>query len=78
MSITVQDLRNALMASNAEFQQLAEQHSKCDSQLEQLHKQPYLSSEDLILEITLKKIKLRLKDQMEQLVVRHRRELAQH
>lgn len=77
MSITVQDLRNTLMASNAEFQRLAEQHSQCDSQLEQLHKQPYLSSEDLILEVTLKKIKLRIKDQMEQLVARHRRDVSQ-
>ncbi len=78
MSITVQDLRNTLMASDAEFQRLAEQHSQCDSQLEQLHKQTYLSSEDLILEVTLKKIKLRIKDQMEQLLVQHRRELARH
>ncbi len=77
MSITVSDLRNTLMAGDVEFQRLAEQHSQYDSQLEQLHKQPYLSSEDLILEITLKKIKLRLKDQMEQLVARHRREIAQ-
>ena len=78
MSITVSDLRNTLMVGDAEFQRLAEQHSQYDSQLEQLHKQPYLSSEDLILEITLKKIKLRIKDQMEQLVARHKRELTEH
>jgi uncharacterized protein YdcH (DUF465 family) len=78
MSITVSDLRNTLMAGNVEFQQLAEQHSQYDIQLEQLHKQPYLSSEDLILEVTLKKIKLRIKDQMEQLVARHKRELTEH
>jgi hypothetical protein len=38
--------------------------------LKQLLTEPYLSSEDLTLETTLKKIKLRLKDQMEMIVAR--------
>lgn len=72
MPITAQDIRQSLMSSDAEFQRLAKEHSNYEAQLEQLHRQPYLSSEDLILEVKLKKLKLRVKDRMEQLVAQHR------
>jgi uncharacterized protein YdcH (DUF465 family) len=71
MPITTQDIRQSLLANDSEFRRLAEEHSRCESQLEQLIKQPYLSSEDLALEVTLKKMKLRLKDEMEMIVARH-------
>jgi uncharacterized protein YdcH (DUF465 family) len=70
MPITTHDIRQSLLENDMEFRCLAEEHSRCESQLEQLIKQPYLSSEDLTLEVTLKKIKLRLKDQMEMIVTR--------
>ena len=76
MSTTPQDFRNTLLAQDSEFQRLAAEHSRCDGQLEALQNQTFLSSEDLILEVTLKKVKLRLKDQMEQLLVRRYRELG--
>lgn len=72
MSTTPQDIRNNLMSSDAEFRKLVQEHSRFDLQLEELYRQPYLSSEDLLLEITLKKMKLRLKDLMEQHIARHR------
>jgi uncharacterized protein YdcH (DUF465 family) len=78
MPITTHDVRQTLLASNADFQRLAEEHSRCESQLEQLIKQPYRSSEDLALEITLKKMKLHLKDQMELIVARHNRNSSPH
>jgi uncharacterized protein YdcH (DUF465 family) len=71
MPIKAQDIRRSLKSSDAEFQRLAEEHSNYEAQLEQLHRQPYLSSEDLILEVRLKKLKLRVKDRMEQLVAQH-------
>lgn len=71
MPITSHDIRQSLLANDAEFRHLAEEHSRCESQLEQLIEQPYMSSEDLTLETTLKKMKLRLKDQMELIVQRH-------
>jgi uncharacterized protein YdcH (DUF465 family) len=70
MPITTHDIRQSLLENDMEFRCLAEEHSRCESQLEQLIKQPYMSSEDLTLEVTLKKIKLRLKDQMEMIVTR--------
>jgi uncharacterized protein YdcH (DUF465 family) len=71
MATTTHDIRQSLMAADAEFRRLAEEHSRCESQLEQILKQPYLSSEDLLQEVALKKFKLRLKDQMELIVARH-------
>jgi uncharacterized protein YdcH (DUF465 family) len=70
MPITTHDIRQSLLENDMEFRCLAEEHSRCESQLDQLIKQPYMSSEDLTLEVTLKKIKLRLKDQMEMIVTR--------
>ena len=72
MPITPYDIRQVLLENDQEFRKLAEEHSRCESQLEQLVKQSYWNVEDLALEVSLKKIKLRLKDQMEIIVARHR------
>ena len=74
MTLTSRDIPGELMSSNEEFRNLAQEHSKYEEQLHQLTRQPYLSSEDLLLESQLKKLKLRLKEQMQQLVARRRRE----
>ena len=73
MPVPAQEIPGDLMAHDAEFQKLAQEHSRYDQQLQQLTRQPYLSSEDILLESQLKKIKLRLKDQMQQLVARQRK-----
>ncbi len=71
MPITSQDIRQSLLARDPEFRNLAEEHSRCETQLEQIVKSSYLSSEDLIQEAELKKLKLRLKDRMELILARH-------
>lgn len=68
--MTNQDIRQSLLAEDSEFRRLFEEHSRCESQLEQILKSSYLNSEDLLREATLKKLKLRLKDQMELMVAR--------
>jgi uncharacterized protein YdcH (DUF465 family) len=70
MPITTYDIRQTLLETDVEFRCLAEEHSRCEMQLKQLLTEPYVNSEDLALETTLKKIKLRLKDQMERIVAR--------
>jgi uncharacterized protein YdcH (DUF465 family) len=65
MSTTLREIREQLLAGDAEFRRLAEEHSRYESQLEQLSKNPYVSAEDLLLEAKLKKLKLRVKDAME-------------
>jgi len=69
--MTSQEIRQSLLAGDPEFRSLAEEHSRCESQLEQILKSSYVSSEDLIQEATLKKLKLRLKDRMEMILSRH-------
>jgi uncharacterized protein YdcH (DUF465 family) len=71
MSTSPREIREHLMVSDTEFQRLVQEHSRYEAQLEQLSKAPYLSSEDILQQIDLKKLKLRVKDQMEQLVARH-------
>ncbi len=70
MPIPLQDIRQSLLASDPEFRSLAEEHSRCESQLERIVKSSYLSAEDLIEEATLKKMKLHLKDRMESILAR--------
>jgi uncharacterized protein YdcH (DUF465 family) len=78
MSTTPREFQSILIDQDPEFQRLAAEHTRCDAQLQSLHGQTYLSSEDMILEVTLKKIKLRLKDQMGRLLDRRRRETELH
>jgi uncharacterized protein YdcH (DUF465 family) len=80
MPMTDPNIRQSLLEEDPEFRRLAEEHSRCEVQLEQIHDEPYLNSEDLIQESVLKKLKLRLKDQMELIVERyqHQHGLMQH
>ncbi len=73
----LEEIRQSLFATDSEFRRLAEEHSRCESQLEQILKSAYLNSEDLQREAMLKKVKLRLKDQMESIVARHRQAAGQ-
>jgi uncharacterized protein YdcH (DUF465 family) len=73
MPISVQEIRQSLLEKDPEFQSLAAEHSRCESQLEQIVKSSYLNSEDLIKEVELKKLKLRLRDRMEMILARHQR-----
>ncbi len=59
--------RDLLMASNEEFRRLAQEHQQYSQRLDSLIQKRYLSEDEKIEEVRLKKLKLRLKDQMEQL-----------
>jgi len=75
---TAEDIRQSLLEADPEYRRLAEEHFRCEVQLEQIHDEPYINSEDLIQESVLKKLKLRLKDRMEMMVARHHHGLMQH
>jgi uncharacterized protein YdcH (DUF465 family) len=77
MSNSPRQLREQLITSDAEIQRLAEEHSRYEVQLEQLAESPYLSSEDIIQQVTLKKLKLRVKDEMEKLIARRWQDSSQ-
>jgi len=59
------EVKNLLLQSDQQFRQLAEQHHQLDNRLHQLIGKHYLSDTEQLEEITLKKKKLALKDQME-------------
>ena len=59
--------RDILLDTDADYQRLFEQHEKYDSELRRILNEPYLSSEDLLEEIKLKKMKLHCKDEMERI-----------
>jgi uncharacterized protein YdcH (DUF465 family) len=60
------------MATHEEFRALAESHARYHKLLEQLEAKEHLTLEDEVEEQRLKKQKLRLKDQMNQIMARHR------
>jgi uncharacterized protein YdcH (DUF465 family) len=61
-----------LMATNEEFRQLASRHSDFARQLDELESLPHLTDEQQLEETRLKKLKLRLKDRMEEMVIHNR------
>ena len=60
-----QEVRNLLLRSNEQYRQLAERHHQLDDRLHELTEKHYLSDTEQVEEVTIKKRKLALKDQME-------------
>jgi uncharacterized protein YdcH (DUF465 family) len=69
------ELRERLMSSNEEFRRLAKEHQSYARELEKLSTRPYLNEEERLQEINLKKRKLLLKDRMQLMVLRYRKQL---
>jgi uncharacterized protein YdcH (DUF465 family) len=75
MPMKLPDVRQSLLEADPEFKRLADEHLRCEKQLEKIHDDPYLNSEELIQESVLKKKKLLLKDQMEMIIAEHQQHL---
>ena len=60
-------VRDVLIAGNEEFRRLVTEHSQYSQRLDNLTQKRFLSEDEKIEEVRLKKLKLRLKDQMESL-----------
>jgi len=69
-----QEVKNFLLQSDQQFRQLAEQHHELDDRLHQLIEKHYLSTTEQFEQVTLKKRKLALKDQMETIVREYTRQ----
>ena len=63
-----QDLKHLLLETNDEYRQLAAKHHELDDRLHELTTKHYLSDNEHIEEVTIKKRKLQLKDKMEGIV----------
>ena len=64
-----EELKAHLMATNEEFRQLAVEHSEYAGKLDALEALPHLTEQEQLEEHRLKKVKLRLKDQMEAIMI---------
>ena len=67
-----EDLKYLLIQTNQEFRELASKHQSLDSRLHELEAKHYLSDAEQFEEVSIKKRKLHLKDQMEVLMRQHR------
>ncbi len=67
-------LRDQLMSSNAEFRDLAREHGRYEARLNELTALAYPNDEEQLEEVTLKKKKLAVKDQMQAIMLQHRAE----
>jgi uncharacterized protein YdcH (DUF465 family) len=56
--------REQLLTGHDEFQRLVQEHSQYSQRLESLTQKRYLTEDEKLEEVRLKKLKLRLKDQM--------------
>ena len=68
-----QEVKAVLLQSDDNYRQLATRHHELDTRLHELTGKHYLTATEQIEEVTLKKRKLALKDQMEE-IARHFRD----
>jgi uncharacterized protein len=68
---TQAELRAHLIETEPEFRRLANEHAMLKAQLEAIESRERVSLEDEIEESRLKKLKLRLKDEMSEFMAKH-------
>ena len=65
------DIKAHLMQTSEEFQKLATQHQEYKRKVEELEAKSFLTEQEEVEEHRLKKLKLHLKDVMEQMIHDH-------
>jgi uncharacterized protein YdcH (DUF465 family) len=72
MELTNTDgLKEQLIASDPEFRELAREHGRYEQRLSELSSLQYPNDEEQLEEVTLKKKKLAVKDQMHAIMLKH-------
>ncbi len=66
-----EEIKAHLMQTSDEYRQLCHQHHEYDRLIEQMESKPHVTEQDEVEEHRLKKLKLRLKDQMEEILSRY-------
>ncbi|HEX8635042.1 MAG TPA: YdcH family protein [Pyrinomonadaceae bacterium] len=74
MELTNTDsLREELIMKDPEFRELAREHGRYEARLSELTSLAYPNDEEQLEEVTLKKKKLAVKDQMQEIMLRHQK-----
>ncbi len=68
----LEQLKAHLIETNEEFRRLSREHSEYAKKLDELEALPHLTEQEQIEETRLKKLKLRLKDQMEAILSQYK------
>lgn len=68
----IEEIKTHLMQTSEEYLELARRHQALDEKIAHLETDPHVTPEDEVEEHRLKKIKLHLKDQMEEMVSRYK------
>jgi uncharacterized protein YdcH (DUF465 family) len=77
MEMTSTDsLKEQLMTNDPEFRELAREHGRYETRLSELSSLAYPSEEEQLEEVTLKKKKLALKDQMQSILLQFQKSEA--
>jgi uncharacterized protein YdcH (DUF465 family) len=66
------ELKAHLMATSEEFRQLVAQHAEYDRLLDAIEAKPHVTPEDEVEEHRIKKLKLHVKDLMNQVMARYK------
>jgi uncharacterized protein YdcH (DUF465 family) len=66
----VSDIRERLVEEDPNFRRLVRKHQEYEKRLEELQSSKFLTEEEKIEEVKIKKLKLSLKDQMEEIIRR--------
>lgn len=71
--MTEEKIKEILLKDNENFQKIYREHQECEQALSRLGAKPYLTEEERVQEKLLKKKKLRLKDEMYQMILEFQR-----
>jgi uncharacterized protein YdcH (DUF465 family) len=70
--------KDSLMTNHDEFRRLAQEHMQYSTRLDSLTQKRYLSEDEKLEDVRLKKLKLRLKDQMQSIERQYRQQFGTH
>ena len=71
MEMENRDISQILYDQNPEYRTLLDEHRSLESRLNELASRLYLSDQEQVEEVTLKKKKLALKDRMQEMLRKH-------